>query len=392
MKLAVEISNPKTHQRLDVELPAPYNTLEDALQRLGCNETIAFRGGVLDDFGRRTISLNMPECNIFELNHLSEITQSFEDENVHKFIGGCFLMNNHELSIDKAINLAMNIKENNIVDYQPAREARDLAEFYLENDLIPELADVSDDAYQWIVDHTNLEELGEEICQKENGTFISDAYVTMGELEPLYDGSFRMPVPEKYIFKLEVGFSPEEDDGSIYTLPLPVSHTEIERMMAEMEVKSLSELTCYKFQSTIPLLEPIDFDMTDVDILNQLATSISTFKDNGKLNTYKAMVDALEVIDLESANQLCDYVGEFKLLRSTRSFSAYGRNQLEESTPKELLDCLDTTEYGAKMATQNGVSITSYGALVPKDGVPLLERFSSMNDGESHGFMMGQSM
>ena len=388
MKLTAEISNPKTHQRLKMKLPATYSTIEDALQRLGCDETVTMDGRILDEYGRGAGNFYFENSNIFELNQLAELTQHFEDDASHAFIGGYFLMSKDGMTLAKTINLAMNIKSNNLVFCQPARDERDLAEFYLENDLIPELKDVADEAYQWIVDHTDLESLGEEILQNENGTFISGAYVTMDELEQLYDGSFRMPIPESYIFKLEVGFNPKDDDGSRYTLPLPTSHSEIDRMMSEMEVKSLSELTCYKCQSIVPLLEPMDFDMTDIHTLNQLATSIAYFKETGEFITYKAMVDALEVIDLEAVNQLCEYVGDFELQESARSFSAYGKSKFQGTVPDELLQCIDTDDYGTKMTEKDGVSMTSYGALVPKDGEPLLEKMTQIEHTQTTGMEM----
>ncbi len=383
MKLDITLSNPKTKQRIDIDLPARYSAIEDVLFRLDCDETISASGRILDEYGRGAVNFYFETCNIFELNHLATLTQKFDDDRSSQFIGGYFLMS-QKGSVDApgAINLAMNIQSNNLVFSQPAMDERDLAEFYLDNDLIPELADVSDDIYQWIVDHTNLQELGEEILQKENGTFISGDYVTMEELETLYDGNSPMPFPEPYVFKLEVGFHPDNDDGSRYSLPLPVSHSEIERMVKEMEVTDLSELTCYKMHSIVPSLEPMDFHMSEVETVNQLATSIAYFKETGELNTYKALVDALDIIYLEAVHNICEYVSEFELKPSERDFASYGRNRFQNILPEELLECLDTEDYGRKIAEKNGVSMTEYGALVPKDGVPLMEKLAQLKESQ----------
>ncbi len=393
MELEITLSNPKTKQRMDIKLPARNSTIEDALQWLNCDETVNAGGRMYGECGRGVVACYFENCNIFELNYWASITQHFDYDKSSQFLGGYFIMSQKgAVDMPAAINLALNIQINNLVCAQPAMDERDLAEFYLDNDLIPELVDVTDEAYQWVVDHTNLQELGEEICQKENGTFISGEYVTMEKLDDLYDGIMRMPQSEPYVFKLEIGFPHDNDNGSRYSVSLPASHGELEQVLEDMEVTDFSQLADYKFQSIIPSLEPMDFHITDIYTLNQLATSIAYFKETGELNTYKAMVDALDSINLDKVHNLCELVDDFELKPSDRDFASYGRSQFPEMLPEDLLECLDTAEYGRKIAEKNGVSMTRYGALIPKDGVPLMEKLAQLNEVQSQGMTMGQSM
>lgn len=379
MKIQAEIRNADKFEYINIELPTSNSHIDDVLERLNSDGTVTVRGRFELEYIRNQPNIDIENCNIYELNYLAEKIDKFNYDSEQCFLGAYYIQSEN-MTLPKAINLAMNIEQNKAINFQPARDQIDLAEFYLENGLIAEIQDVTDETYQWILAHTNLDELGEEIRQKENGTFIGDGYVTVGEIEDIYDGSLTMPITEKYVFKLEIGFNPQEYDGSIYTLPLPVPDSAIELMKTEMQVKHLSELTCYDFKSIVPLLEPMDFNMNDIYTLNQLATSIQHFKETNKLITYKAMVDTLEIIDLKSVTQLCDYVDDFELKQNTRSFSDFGKIKFENTVPDELLECLNTYEYGKKIAEKDGVSMTSYGALIPKDGVPLLDRFYNMNE------------
>ncbi|WP_317854629.1 hypothetical protein [Chakrabartyella piscis] len=393
MKLDIAISNPETKQRLDIDLPAKYGVIEDALLRLNCDETISANGRILDGYERGIVAFYFEKCNIFELNYLASMIENFEYDESSQFIGGYFIMDQKEpMDVHKAINLAMNIQSNNLVVSQPAMDEYDLAKFYLENDLIPEIAGINDEVYDWIVDHADLQSLGEEICQKENGTFISSDYVTMEELENLYEGDMRMPENENYIFQLEVGLQTEPKNDKRYTIQLPTSNAEFRQMMKDFAVTDVAGLRCYQFASIVPQLQNMDFGMEDIETLNELAASIYCFKELNELNTYKAMVDATETVNLETAHQLCECVGEFTLLQKERSYADYGRSRFQNVLQEELLECLDTEDYGRKIAEKNGVSMTSYGVLIPRDGVPLMEKLTQPKVMQSQGMKMEQSM
>ena len=383
--MKIEITAVKDGIYKDIDLPATYSQIEDLLQQLNSDGEINARGRYSTGYGSYGSTFNYHNCYIFELNYLAELVENFDYDKENKFIGAYHLVESKKmdkieenLNVSEAINIAMNINQNNKVDYQPAPNAYILGEAYLENDWIPELENVVGDAYQWIMDHVNLEQVGEEIRERENGTFISGQYVTISEeLDDLYDGSLRMPTKEEYAFKMEIGLKNEmESDGSSprATLILPTNNETFRQLMRDFEVADLTELSDYSFQSTIPVLEHMDFGMEDIEILNQLAASIQYFKEIGEFNTYKAMIDALPVIDLERVNNLCDYTGEFTLIEKARNFAEYGRSKFQNILPDELLECLNTEDYGRKLAEKNGVTLTAYGALVPKDGVPLMEK------------------
>ena len=42
--------------------------------------------------------------------------------------------------------------------------------------------------------------------------------------------------------------------------------------------------------------------------------------------------------------------------------------------PEEILDLLNLENFGSQRMEADGACLTDYGALIPKDGVPLMER------------------
>ena len=375
MKLNISIHNPKTYKTLDIDLPAEYSEIEDVLFRLNCDEIIVARGRTQDEYGRNINGINFENCNIFELNHLATILEPLDFHDTGKFIGAYHILGEDSMTVGKALNLVLNIKDNENVEMYPAQDEKDLAEFYLENDLIPEVKELRDEQYQWILDHTDYTALGEEICKTQKGTFIGGGYVAItDELKDLYDSSFKMPLKEEYAFKFEIGLKNESADSTRITMVFPTSHVAIEEMTNDFEVMDLNLLNCYNFKSSIPMLEPMDFNMEDIYVLNQLATSIKYFEETGTLNTFKALIDALPTIDLETVNEITDYVSEFTLKEDVRNIADYGRSKFQNVLPDELLECLDTTEYGRKLLEKHGADITEYGVLIPNDGVSFIQK------------------
>ena len=375
MKINISIQNPKTYKTIDIDLPAEYSTIEDVLFRLNCDENISAKGRTFDECGRSINSIYFENCNIFELNHLATMLEPLDYHDTSRFIGAYQILGEDSMTVKKALNLVLNIKDNENVEICPARDESGLAEFYLENDLISEIKGLVDEQYQWIIDHTDYTALGEEICETQKGTFISGEYVAITvELKDLYDGTFRMPTKEEYAFKLEVGLKNESENGARITMVLPTSHKAIEDMINDFEVVELEKLNCYSFKSNIPLIEPMDFNMEDIYTINQLATSIKYFEETGALNTFKALIDALPAIGLESVNDITEYVSDFTLKEDVRNIADYGRSKFQAILPDELLECLDTAEYGRKLLEKHGADLTEYGVLVPNDGISLEQK------------------
>ncbi|WP_409968348.1 hypothetical protein RFF05_17855 [Bengtsoniella intestinalis] len=316
--------------------------------------------------------------SLFELNHLATQLNALNFDGESKFVGAYTLLH-RDMTLQKAINITYNIQNNNHIDYSPARDVTELAEFYLENDLIPEVKALPDPSYQWVLTHTDYQKLGTEIKNRENGVFISAGYVIMDELDDLYDGTFPMPEPAPHTLALCIGYRNNPYGDKRTTLTLPATQEDFDQLLTYFEVTDLRELSCYGLDSCVPMLDPMDVCMEDMATFNQLAQSLARFREQGTLPIYKALLDAIPVISITTAHQICKFVDQFTLVDDVRDSAEYGKRLCESLMPDELIHCVDTARYGNMIAQENGVSITQYGTLVPKDNVPLLDKIAQDN-------------
>ncbi len=194
MKLRANLSRdrgPSTHSLL---LPTNYDEIENALSTVESEETVYTSIDVLDDDGEHLHSISLGQCNLFELNYLATQVADLEYIQSYAFVGASQLLGKEKLDIPTLINLGLNIKENELVECSPASNDEELGEYHLTNDLIPALDGMDSDQYQWLLDHADLALVGKEVREREGGVFVGMAYVSLGgQLEQLYDNSFRMP-------------------------------------------------------------------------------------------------------------------------------------------------------------------------------------------------------
>lgn len=371
--ISTEINNNGKFKNLD--LPATYSQIQDALHLIGADEIADVRGRISNEEGASSLRFRYKECNIYELNYLAEKLENLEHLDAHKFVGAYYLKEN-EMNLEKAINLVLNIEQYENIDVFPARDEEELAEFYIECDLIPELKNLRAESFDWIVEHLDYEKIGQKLVEQTEGSFYSGNYVAVDELVQIYDGNFTKIVPENYIFEVEFGYVDEKPNDLSVILTLPTDNEIFNQIFNDFNVEDVDKINVYSFKSIIPTLEYMDFDASDINTLNNLAKNIENYKENDKINTFKAMIDTLEVISLEKVMKLCDFVEDFTLDSSVLNENQYGKEKFLEYMPKEMVDCIDTTNYSLKKLEDDKAQITAYGALIPKDSISLEEKMS----------------
>ncbi len=376
-------------KNISVNLPTSYEHLEDIFEKLDMKERLSAEFSIEFENGLTFGCLDIDNINIFELNHFANQIKDFDVLDIFKLQGAMQKIMPTEYDVATLINIGENIRRTENIEAYPATTEYELGEFYIENNLIPEITGITGDAKTWVTEHSDYELVGKEIKEISGGIFTGNAFVIVGNLYQLYNGDFQIPAQKEYAFKLEVGYNPGQDDGSRTILVLPDQQDKFMELLGDYEVVNLNELTCYKFESIIPQLEQINFSIEDIHDLNGLAKNISEFREHNQLLTYKAMLDALDNPNLEQAIKLCDFIDHFNLDTNIRDVDQYGISQLKATLPADLLDCLNTHEYGKKLLEKNGVDITYYGALIPRDGISLAEE---MERAEQQQITQNQSM
>ncbi len=387
MNLETTIINKNKGIQTKLKLPNNLNIIEDALLKISCEEEVNATIFLSDEYGRRVLKQEFNNCNVFELNYYAVLVSNLDYEGQSKLIGITNIDSDLRRNLEKSINAIMNINQNNSIFYQPAQDEHDLAIFYLENDLIPEIADLKDEQHEWVLEHTDYQSLGEEIVQRERGEFVNGGYVTKSEeLQNLYDGSLRMPSKVEYVFKIEISEAFIEEPETI-VLELPTTNEILYEKLLGRNITNLDSLQVRKYETSIPILEDLNVSMCEFEKLNKLAYNIKYFEESGELTTFKALVSISGRLTLEKLEDIAFYVDEFKLDQNIRSTADYGREKFKNVIPIELLECLDTGNYGEKLANKNGVEFSEYGALIPYDKVTLEQKLNQ-NREEKQSFDM----
>ncbi|MFI3228472.1 MAG: hypothetical protein R3Y09_13870, partial [Clostridia bacterium] len=339
-----------------IYLPTFKEHIEDFLEKLSSNDEFSYMD-VLDinEISNTTVS-SIANADIYGLNHLAGKLSELDLIERFAFDGVLQKFEEQPINQNDLINYAYNIQVGKGADAMPATDHAELAKFYLEERLIPEIAEIKGDAYPWIYYFLDCEKVGKEIERSSGGIFTSDAFVTFSETEQLFDGKFKQVEELGCVFKLEIGLKEETETSQRVTVTLPNRDSNLNGLIFDFGVVSFDELNCYKFESNIPLLEPMDFEMWEIFRLDSLAKEIENFADCDKLTTYKAMIDSLKIIDLERVSSACDFVCDFELKTDVRTPVDYAKTKLKVTLPDELIDSLDIAKYGRNIALKDGTS------------------------------------
>lgn len=147
----------------------------------------------LDSSHLRGYEQKLYDLDLKRLNELSAIVESFDFEQLSRFNGGCNIasaLQEENLSLDALFNVAENVIQDRSFDHFPARDEKELAEFFLDNGLVKELEKIDTVSYEWMIDKLDLQKVGEDIAEKfgDNTCFTSSGFVVLqGEIEELYE-------------------------------------------------------------------------------------------------------------------------------------------------------------------------------------------------------------
>ena len=389
--LKAQLYNEKNDAMTNIELPASFEELENALQVVNgvadeCATDIIYFLNNMDLLENKTVK----PCNLYELNYFAQIISGLDEDARCKFSGILEITCQSEYpEISEMINLALNTEKLNCL-LAPASNDHDLGEFYVENQLIDELADldsVSDKEYEWICSHLDIGKIGQEIRENEGGAFVNNGYMVISEVtKSLYNGTPVVPAPKDYVFLLELALLPTGDapnDEQTISLELPASDTEIENVLSVLGAEDMSDCCFYEYESTvIPQLSEVYGDTNDFDALNQLAGQISKFDANTRVK-FKAMLEAVDCQSIDTAIRVCENMDSFSLHRNLISPADYVDRFLEQidiPMKEELNFYLSKDGYGRCLMQQAGVEETPYGMIIPDNGLKLSEQIQKQNE------------
>ena len=379
--LKAEVFNPENDTYGDIELPASYEEMEDCLQMLNadnehCAVDLQYFLGDVSYLEQATIQ----SCSLYEMNYLATLLQDMNDYQKLQFSGIAQAEGKEFPTINEVINYALNVPTLDCF-HAPATSDSELADFYIDNELLPQLADLenlSDEQYEWFCNHLDLGKVGKEIREGEHGVFTTAGYfVKNEEIKQLYDGNPIVPKPCDYIFKLSIIPNQTDNEENLIELKLPASTVDVQKALDEVGAINIQYCCFHSYESlVIPQLKDCDVGNDEFHSLNQLAENINGMSGDD-LVKFKAMLEVAQCQTIETAVSISENMEDFGLNRDFTSPSDYVDEYfaiLNLPMREQISAYLAKDEYGRALMKEDGVEASSYGMLVPDSGVSLTEQ------------------
>ena len=373
----VELFGEKTNRWCELELPATYYGLLDALDKLQMTLGEKPRWEFLEHHGFVFLQDHLAhECDLYQLNALATCLGQMNGREKTAF-EGLFNMEVAKkygpISVATMIDLAYSTDCCHVVN---ASTDEQLGRFYSENDFIPALEKVPDSIFEYL----DFEMLGRKARFEEGGVFASNGYVTQHtELKQVYETLDLMPSAPSYAIRLLAGSSPMDSDGlpekQVY-LNLPATQEALDHVLEVCEAPSWREMLFWTEDGAVPdLLENMDCD--DIQELNELAKHLKCRENSGELSKLKAVILATDCHDVGTAIQISENLDDYLFEPDQRNPEEVASEELRLIVDEQSLSILkkhvSLYNYGLDVMAANNAVLTPYGLVQRRDGNELLQ-------------------
>ena len=365
-----------------LSLPATPFVLADAREKARItDERIIYSTELLDSNCSYLPKFIPDSANLYELNHLAERLAALTEWELDCFEGLVEMDTSKGaacIPVERLINFTHSL-ENCQIAYE-AHNDESLGRFYVENGM----SDVPDSLPEILYEVLDYETIGRKARTGEGGVFTEKGYVVLnGEISQAYHEGGAVPQEKPgHTIELEVckGFfdDPDYDNNLSEHLLLPADDGILDRAIAQVEAASGEECSLQAVDCMVPALTELISDTlyeSNGDCygaVNELARKLKKLSEGGKLITYKAMLEAAPAaLTLEEAIDLAGQAVDFAVRQDIPSPEDYAKQALAKSgipLPDELIAHANLYRYGQKLMEHDGVTQSSYGALIPLDG------------------------
>lgn len=373
----VELFGEKTNRWCELELPATYYGLLDALDKLQMTLGEKPRWEFLEHHGFVFLQDHLAhECDLYQLNALATCLGQMNGREKTAF-EGLFNMEVAKkygpISVATMIDLAYSTDCCHVVN---ASTDEQLGRFYAENDFIPALEKVPDSIFEYL----DFEMLGRKARFEEGGVFASNGYVTQHtELKQVYETLDLMPSAPSYAIRLLAGSSLMDSDGlpekQVY-LNLPATQEALDHVLEVCEAPSWREMLFWTEDGAVPdLLENMDCD--DIQELNELAKHLKCRENSSELSKLKAVILATDCHDVGTAIQISENLDDYLFEPDQRNPEEVASEELRLIVDEQSLSILkkhvSLYNYGLDVMAANHAVLTPYGLVQRRDGNELLQ-------------------
>lgn len=375
--LAENIDNPSRTYVADINLPASYFEINDAIDQ--CRGYL-----VKSDMMPLSISdcegipqlcdLRLDSTTLFELNYLAKQIAGFDDSQlaVYKAILPFVIGEEYAdeiISVKDLINLTYCVDDYSIAS--AIVNDKELGEMLIDNGMVEGIENLPDE----IVDMLDADKIGEAHRISENGIYIDGYYISREgfELKEVFNGE---KLPENAVDTYLFRFCLSNDSLDNRWIDIPMS-SGYENFFKATEGE---EFIITDFKSAIPQIERCFDNPKENEILDDELIDINKFANEFLSADMMQRVKFKAALCYEEVNTLED-IGKLKWilnhadsynLKALNVFPAdFAKDYLEKhlipTFPEEYLPLIDTSKLGDKLMDDFDGKYTPYGILLNND-------------------------
>ena len=369
---SVYLGNPDNDNGTTLDLPAKPWAMRDALERLRLREGQEPYWQVEDLDRYDFLTPYLDGYDLYQFNALAEKLSTFDDVDAMAFEGlvqmkiDKLCQRNGELTLQQVLDFAYSTDCCHVV--AGITDDAALGKFYVENDFLPELADVPDSVLE-LLDYTKI---GRTMREGEDGVFTPHGYVMQeAMLRQAPPNLGRPPRKPPYMIHFLC-----VSDVCAVKLYLPAKQTELNAILDGLEVDGWQEVRLEDRDAAMPEMWTFtDMAYDSMEQVNRFARCLEELDINGELVKFKAVAQQLQLSRLEEAIALTGHLDEYSFEPEIHSPRELARDELGviagEKEGKLILPHLDLDAYGRDVMQRDNGVLGDYGYLARLDGQPI---------------------
>lgn len=367
-------------------LPAHTGEIRDALQRARVTDGQPYQ--IVECFNMQGEELDFipDKPSLAELNFLAHRVSSLNEYDRIAFAGS-IKKDERCPTMQELINLTYDLEDVHII--QAANDG-ELGKFYIDNDFVDAVSKLPPETQEEIIALLDFEKIGRMYREAEKGMYVDGKYVVdLRSQRQIYDGVnlLEQLLMQEGIFELMVCDSTFYPDGidECTLLWLPAAPDEIKRVLAEQNVKSLSDCMVFTNKSSIPQLNGVFGEYEDIEKIKLLAERIDELRCRGQEPKYKAALELMDCTDIDLAMDITQNLERFDFYPELSSPEEYAKQEFYKKYHIPLNDpAAQLIQFHASASVfvdQDHARLTPYG-IIRTNGKPMVMEYSIKQPGQ----------
>jgi len=369
---ATKPERPYNAPTVDISLPAAPYELLDVQERLRAANASEVTVQITYSHTSKYLNLlPIEHGGLYEVNALAEKMSSFEDWQQEAFDG---LVKADAFKSDKPVPISR------LIDFAYSSECchvlggitthKELGEFLVDNELWGDTEEMPED----ILAKLDYTAIGRESRLSQGGVFTDNSYVEQhSELVEAHKTLDYTPKIPDYTMLLKVSASDYDGEMSA-PLKLPASSETLNKVLDQIGAGNWQETRFECIDCKAPMLSKLIDNDAGIAEVNQLAETLSQMPQK-QLTEYKAILEAVEPSDFDSAVHLIERMDEYLVSLQYETLEDIARDELNfiaDPAPVEvIIPHLDLEGYGAALVKGLNAELTDYGMVERQDRQPV---------------------